>query len=156
MRTRSRRGWTFIELLTVMVVLGILSTLAVLRYIDLRHRATAVRVASELKTVQLAAFNHWAETGTWAASAPAGTTPPQLTPFLPSGFSFSKPEYDFQWENFIPPGGGPSGGMQLGIVVTPSDSRLMTALRQVLGNAAPFAVTGTTLTYIIIGPDGLI
>ena len=33
---RGRRGFTFIEMLIVMIVLGILASLAILRYIDLR------------------------------------------------------------------------------------------------------------------------
>ena len=36
----------------------------------------------------------------------------------PSSFSFAKPDYTLDWENFVPPGGGPSGGMQLGVVLT--------------------------------------
>ena len=34
-----RRGFTFIEVLVVMIVMSILATLAVLKYIDLKHRA---------------------------------------------------------------------------------------------------------------------
>ena len=50
-----RRGFTIIELLAVMIVIGLLAGIALLKYIDLRHRARAVQVASDLETVRLAA-----------------------------------------------------------------------------------------------------
>ncbi|MDH4349391.1 MAG: prepilin-type N-terminal cleavage/methylation domain-containing protein, partial [Gemmatimonadota bacterium] len=37
----SRRGWTLIELVTVIVVLGLLSMISVLKYIDLTRTGYA-------------------------------------------------------------------------------------------------------------------
>ena len=82
--------------------------------------------------------------------------PPALTPYLPLGFDFSKPEYTLDWENFVPPGGGPSGGMQLGVVLSSSNTRLTKVLAQNLGNKGPFIVVGSDLTFVIVGPDGRI
>ena len=42
----SRGGFTFIELLIVMIVLGILASLAVMKYIDLRHRALTAQATT--------------------------------------------------------------------------------------------------------------
>jgi hypothetical protein len=60
------------------------------------------------------------------------------------------------WDNFVPPGGGPTGTMQLGVVVSSSNARLMKALQDNLGNKAPFFMVGGTLTFVIVGPDGRI
>jgi hypothetical protein len=46
--------------------------------------------------------------------------------------------------------------MQLGVVVSSSNVRLMKALQDNLGSKAPFFVLGNTLTFVIIGPDGRI
>lgn len=155
MRARGRRsGFTLIELLTVMIVIGLLAGMAILRYIDLRHRARAAEAAADLEAVRLAAYGAWYENGTWPGEVGPGIVPPGLVQYLPASFRFDKSEYTLDWENFVPPGGGPSGGMQLGVVVTASDPRLQRALAQTLGNKGPFVNVGGTLTFIIVGADG--
>jgi prepilin-type N-terminal cleavage/methylation domain-containing protein len=153
---RGRRGFTFIEVLVVVVVLSILSSLAILKYIDLKHRALSASATADLQAVRLAAYSSWYEHGTWPGDAGAGVVPPGLTPYLPVGFTFSKPEYTLDWDNLVPPNGGPSGAMQLGVVVSTTNSRLMKALQDNLGSKAPFFVVGGTLTFVIVGPDGRI
>ena len=152
--SRHRQGFTIVELLAVMIVLGLLASIALLKYIDLRHRARAVQVAADLESVRLAAYGAWYEHNTWPNEAAAGQVPADLVPYLPQNFSFVNPEYTLDWENFAPPGGGPSGSMQIGVVVTASTPRLQTALEQTLGNKLPFVSLGGTLTFIIVGPDG--
>ena len=153
---RLRRGFTFIEVLVVVVVLSILATIAVLKYIDLKHRALSASATADLQAVRLAAYSAWYEHGTWPGESGAGATPPGLAPYLPVGFTFSKAEYTLDWENFVPPNGGTTGGMQLGVVVNSSNTRLMKALQDNLGSKAPFFVVGGALTFVIIGPDGRI
>ncbi len=153
---RRRRGFTFIEILVVVVVLAIFTSLAVLKYIDLRHRALSASATADLQAVRLAAYSAWYEHGVWPNEVAGGQVPAGLVPYLPSGFIFSKPEYTLDWDNFVPPGGGPSGAMQLGVVVSSSNAQLMKALQNNLGNKAPFFVVGGTLTFVIVGPDGRI
>lgn len=154
---RGRRGFTFIEMLTVMIVMGILATLAILRYIDLRDRATASGMASELNGIRLAAYNYWADHDAWPAEAAAGTVPVGLAPYLPRNFSFSRPRYTIDWENFVPADGSASGGngvMQVGLTVTSTSTGLIHALVLSAAGGAPFFVVGNTLTYIILEPNG--
>ena len=153
---RRRRGFTFIEVLVVMIVLSILASLAILKYIDLKHRAVSASATADLQAVRLAAYSAWYEHGTWPAEVGGGTVPPTLVQYLPVGFSFSKPEYQLDWDNFVPPAGGPTGAMQLGVVVSTGNARLMKVLQDNLGSKAPFFVVGGTLTFVIIGPDGSI
>jgi prepilin-type N-terminal cleavage/methylation domain-containing protein len=153
---RRRRGFTFIEVLVVLLVMSILATLGILKYIDLKHRALSSSATADLQAVRLAAYSVWYEHNTWPADVGAGTVPPGLVPYLPTGFSFDKPEYTLDWDNFVPPGGGPTGSMQLGVVVSSSNARLMKALQNNLGSKGPFFVVGGTLTFVIIGPDGRI
>ena len=44
-----RRGFTFIEVLVVMIVMSILATIAVLKYIDLKHRALSSSATADLQ-----------------------------------------------------------------------------------------------------------
>ena len=152
--TRNRRGFTFIELLIVVAVLAILAGLGMLKYIDLRHRALSAQVIGDLEAIRLAAYTGFYETGTWAPDAGAGIKPVALDSYLSRSFSFSKPDYTLDWENFVPPGGGPSGGMQIGVVVSAKNPRLARTLAQNLGDKTPFVVSGTTVTYVIVGADG--
>jgi prepilin-type N-terminal cleavage/methylation domain-containing protein len=153
---RRRRGFTFIEVLVAMIVFSILSTLAVLKYMDLKHRALSASATADLQAVRLAAYSAWYEHGVWPGEVGAGFVPPGLVPYLPGNFSFSRSEYTLDWDNFVPPGGGPSGGMQLGVVLTSSNARLVTVLKNSLGGKGPFFVMGGNLTYVIVGPDGKI
>ena len=54
---RGRRGFTIIELLIVIIVIGVLAMLGILRYRDLRNHAVASGVAAELNVIRLAAYN---------------------------------------------------------------------------------------------------
>jgi prepilin-type N-terminal cleavage/methylation domain-containing protein len=151
---RRRAGFTFVELMTVMIVLGLLAGLAILKYIDLTHRARAAQAAGDLEAVRIAAYGAWYETGKWPAEVGPGIIPPGLGQYLPVGFTFQRSEYTLDWENFVPANGGTSAGMQVGVVVTSNEPRLQRALENALGNKLPFIDVGGELTFIIVGPDG--
>ena len=151
---RARGGFTFVEMLVVMIVLGLLAALATLKYIDMKNRALTAQAAADMEAVRLAAYSTWYETGTWPAEAGPGIVPTEMVPYLAKGFTFTRPEYTLDWENFVPPGGGTSAGMQLGVVISSNNTRMQLALEQTLGNKGPFFITGSDLTFVIIGPDG--
>jgi prepilin-type N-terminal cleavage/methylation domain-containing protein len=151
---RRRAGFTFVELMTVLIVLGLLASLAILKYIDLTHRARAAQAAGDLEAVRIAAYGAWYETGKWPAEVGPGIIPPGLAQYLPAGFTFQRNEYTLDWENFVPANGGQSAGMQVGVVVSSTEPRLQRALENALGNKLPFTDVGGDLTFIIVGPDG--
>jgi prepilin-type N-terminal cleavage/methylation domain-containing protein len=153
---RARRGWTMVELLIVMIVLGLLAGIAVMKYIDLKHRALSAQATADLESVRLAAYSVYYETGVWPAETGAGIIPPLLIPYLPKSFSFDRPDYMLDWENLVPPDGGPSAGMQLGVVLTSTNTKLSQVLAQTLGDKSPFFMIGNTLPFVIVGPDGKI
>jgi prepilin-type N-terminal cleavage/methylation domain-containing protein len=145
-----RRGWTMIELLVVIVVMGVLSSLAVLKYIDLTRTAMTSRIVGEFVTVRLAAYNYEADNNNmWPAEVGPGVEPPELTPYLPGGFQFINPNYTLDWDNL-----GTGGPYQIGISMRTTDARLMNAIVQTLGTGAPYFVVGNTLTYVLIDPNG--
>jgi prepilin-type N-terminal cleavage/methylation domain-containing protein len=152
--SRGRRGFTFIELLVVIIVLGLLAALASLKYIDLKNRALTAQASADMEAIRLAAYGAWYETGTWPGEVGPGVVPAEMVTYLPKNFSFSRPEYTLDWESFVPPGGGTSANIQVGVVISSTDSRMQLALMQTLGNKGPFFVTGSDLTFVIVGPDG--
>ncbi len=149
--SRRRKGFTFIEILMVMIILGLLSSLAILKYIDFKRQAYSVKVASEMHAVRVAAFNYWADFQDWPAEVGAGVEPPPLGPYLP-GFPFAASDYTLDWDNFF---GGGGGAYLVGITVSTTDTKLLDAIKRNLGTANPFFLSGNSLTYIIVGSSGV-
>ena len=56
-----RRGFTFVELLVVMLLLGTLSSMAVPRFRDYKARASVAAMQSDLGNLKIAEETYWAE-----------------------------------------------------------------------------------------------
>lgn len=148
----TRRGFTLVELLIVMVVLGILAGLALIKSGDLHNAAIATQVSQEMRAIQIAAFNFYADKETWPAEAGPGQVPPGLSPLLPGQLagSFDRVVYVLDYDNI-----GAGDQNIISVSATTTDTRLMAKLIAYLGNKAPiFVVQGNRLTYLISGPGG--
>lgn len=146
-----RRGFTLIELVVVIVIVGLLASIVTLKYIDLSRTAYAAKVVGEFTTVRLAAYNYEADhNNLWPAEVGPGVTPPEMVPYLPQGFSFVTPTYLLDWDNRSPS----TVPYQLAVSLTSNDSRLLNALVQTLGRNAPYFFAGNRLTYILIDEGG--
>jgi prepilin-type N-terminal cleavage/methylation domain-containing protein len=154
MSRRDRRGFTFVELLVVFLVIAILAGMMVMRYIELKHRALAAQATSDMENVRLAAFTKFYDTGSWPSAPGPGVVPPELVPYLGAGFNFSKPEYKLEFENFVPPGGGTSATYQIAIRFSSSNQALVNTMLQVVGDRSPYVVLGNDVAVILVGPDG--
>lgn len=149
----TRKGFTLVELLTVIIVLSVLAGVAVMKYIDLRNAALAAQVASDVHAVRLAAFNYFADKEEWPAEVGAGTVPVGLGPLLPGQLaqSFDRRDYLLDYDNF-----GPGATeVMIGVAITSSNARLMAKFILTLGTKVPFYVSGNRLTYLIAGPGGI-
>jgi len=149
-RAKRRRGFTIIELLTVTIILGILSGIAILKYMDLRNAARAAEVASDFRTVMVAAYGYYSDNNDWPPDGSAGVIPPSLVQYLPGSFSFSKPEWTLDFDNLGL--GGPD--YVVGVTLSTANADLMNKLVRTLGTKQPYFKGGGTLTYIISAPDG--
>ena len=70
-----RRGFTMIELLTVILVIAVLAGISLLKFLDLRNTARAAEVVGDFRTVMVAAYNYHADNETWPPESPAGAPP---------------------------------------------------------------------------------
>ena len=146
-----RRGFTLIEMLVVVVVIGLLSSIVTLKYIDLTRTAYAAKVVGEFTTIRLAAYNYEADhNNQWPADVGPGVTPPEMIPYLPQGFSFVQQSYVLDWENRSPS----LTPFEVAITLTSGDAALMNSLQQSLGNNAPYFFSGNQLTFILIDQSG--
>ena len=154
MSRRDRRGFTFAELMVVMLVISILAGIMVMRYIELKHRALAAQATSDMENVRLAAFTKFYDTGQWPSAPGPGVVPPELVPYLGNGFSFTRPDYTLEFENFTPPGGGTSATYQVAIRFSSTNQNLVNTMIQVVGDRAPYIVLGNDVAVVLVGPDG--
>jgi prepilin-type N-terminal cleavage/methylation domain-containing protein len=146
------RGFTLIELMVVVIVLSLLASIALLKYIDLRNSAIATQMSQELRAVQVAAFNYYAEKEEWPPETGAGAVPVGLAPLLPGQLagSFDRGSYLLDYENF----GEGAPDVVIGVSVTSTDPKLFAKFVQYLGTKSPFFLSGSKLTYLITGPGG--
>ena len=65
MKHRRSGGFTLVELLIVIMIIGILAGLVLLAMGEARDTATATRIVSDLRTLKAAATMYYVDTGSW-------------------------------------------------------------------------------------------
>jgi prepilin-type N-terminal cleavage/methylation domain-containing protein len=84
----SRRAFTLVELMVVVVVIGVLAALASAAITRVKERSLASRIANDFKQIGAAFQQYVQENGTWpAATTTAGTIPTNMGPYLPAAFT---------------------------------------------------------------------
>lgn len=146
-----RRGYTLIEVLIVVSILGILTGLIAPQYRHLRRKAQAARIVGDFHAIRIAAFSYHADSKRWPRDVSRGVVPPEMRPYLPGNFSFSKPDHVFDWENWLSVDLRPAGpGEVLGISVIASDRELLVEVGNLLGDALTMDL-GDRRTFFIEG-----
>lgn len=119
---RVRRGFTMIELLVIIVVLGILAGVAIPKYIDYSERARASATAYSWRILTRALNQYIIDnSGAIPPNVNDALMPPQLTPYFHLEEYTRKPpvggmwDYD-EWSNF----GGGGAGLIVSVSVTQS------------------------------------
>lgn len=115
---------TFVELMIVVAIIGIVANIALPRLHDVRRRAEAASVIRDFIVVRGAAFDRFANAGEYPPTGGWGQVPPELVSALPLGFTFSKPNVTYRWRRWTLGRGGPqlSGeSVVLGLQIKTSD-----------------------------------
>jgi prepilin-type N-terminal cleavage/methylation domain-containing protein len=146
---RRRRGFTFVELMITMTVVGFLSAVAVPKYIDLKRRANTTRVIGDFQTVRVAVMAFYADSSYFPGEVGAGVVPQNLSQYLPIGFDFTKDTWQLDYERW-PSGGVGGSDVIVGVTVVTQDVVLAETTSRVLGNV-PQVAASPAFTFIISG-----
>ena len=83
------KGFTLIELMIVVTIVGLLARIAIPRVYQFRLRARATKIVGDLEVVRTAAFHVVADSGYYPGEEAPGTRPPSMQSYLPPGLSFT-------------------------------------------------------------------
>ena len=147
----NRRGFTLVELMVTVTIVGILANMALPAVSGLRRRAEAARIIADITTVRSAALDHYAGSGTYPPAGQWGSIPPTLAPSLPGGFEFGFRDVEYRWERWLLPHGlpaDPSQTVMAGLTVRTPDAALLAALRGLYRGHATFG-SSTQVTFIL-------
>jgi len=149
----NRRGVSFLELLIVMIIIGLLAQIALPRYHEMKLQAIAAKVSGDFNAIKLAAYAFHTENQQWPAESGPGVVPPELVPDLPEGFSFNRDEYSMDFENWQLPSGLPSNPgsrMLIALTITTTDSLLANIILLKLGHSTLHFTVGNTSTFALV------
>ena len=151
---RPSEGFSLFELLTAMVIVGILAQIALPNFKAMKAKARAVDVIGDIEVVEQAVRGYQADMVTWPPEAGPGVIPAGLERYLPDGFSFVGEGFQLDWENIRIPGGLPSApGMTrvLGVGVVTDEDDLADALVAVLGESSWLVIGSAYIRVLDIG-----
>jgi prepilin-type N-terminal cleavage/methylation domain-containing protein len=151
-RGDSRRGgFSLIELLMAVSIIGIIAGLAIPNMRQMVFRARATEVAADLEVVRVATVSYNGDLHRWPPEAGPGAVPPELNGYLPAGFSFQGNGYQLDFENWPLPGGlpgDPNTRQLIGVTVTAAEDQLSNAIAELLGGSIVFTA-GNAHTVVI-------
>jgi prepilin-type N-terminal cleavage/methylation domain-containing protein len=146
MRGRIRRGgFSLVELLVTLTIVGVLSSIAVPRYKGIKLRAQSAQVIGDFDVVRQAALNFYVDSGAFPGEASAGVVPGGLEKYLPSHFVFSNADWQLDYES-VSMGPGP-GEQFVGIAAITTEERLADIVMQTLSQGV--MKQGKKVTFII-------
>ena len=146
---RRRRGFSMIELMTVMAVIGLLAALGIPRYRDMKRRAFYANVVSDFNTVRVAAYNYFADNATYPPDGGSGVPPAVLVPYLPQGFQFVNENYTLDYD--VWPSPFDPSQLVVGVTVTSGDQALVNLVARNIQAGGMGINVGNGYTYIFAG-----
>lgn len=115
MRTRLR-GFTIIELIVVMAIIGILATLITINLTNAKYKANYTRVLADMDSIADAARLYKQEKKEWPANVNRNTLPTDtaFSQYLPSWPKTPCPGLCYDYDNYFDP---PATQSQIGITI---------------------------------------
>lgn len=149
---RRRAGFTLVELLTAVMVMGTLGRIAVPNVHELVLQARAQEIAANLGVLHLAAEEYRRDQGAWPENAWVGQVPEGLEEYLPEGFDLQGEGYRLDWERWrLPDGlpGDPEPGELPAVSVVTGEPALGQAVSELLDGTLPHYALDDRYTFVL-------
>jgi prepilin-type N-terminal cleavage/methylation domain-containing protein len=157
-RIRAGRGFTLLELVIVVTVIGILAGIAIPAYFGLVANTRAAQAVADLQAVRAAIYLYYGDLGRWPREAPAGMAPNGIGQNLPKNFAFSNKWYTLDYDNWVPlhlTGRAPSGTTTaIGVSIVCRDPKLLLRIQSLIRNAKFSRISRTKYTLEIATLNG--
>jgi type II secretory pathway pseudopilin PulG len=136
-----------------MALIGILASMAIPRYSDMKRRAIAASIVGDVHAIRVAAFSYYTEKSQFPPDAGPGVVPPELITYLPRDFQFALPDYTYDYESWSVSGGLPGSQATtiIAVSITTQDPLLAEFVLKLAGRGyVPFA-SGNKVTFFVTG-----
>jgi prepilin-type N-terminal cleavage/methylation domain-containing protein len=94
---RQTKGFTLIEILIVVAILGILASLLLPSAIQAYYKGRAAKVVNDMRVIRDTALRYQVDKNSWPRSRTWGRTPPEFQSYLPPGTSFDLSGWDVEF-----------------------------------------------------------
>jgi prepilin-type N-terminal cleavage/methylation domain-containing protein len=151
--TRRRAGFTFVEILTSMIIVAILAGIVIPKTGDFIKRAKAAAVVADIAAIRQNMEDFYNDSSRYPASGAMGQVPAGLAHYLPLNFSFVKPDYQLEYDNWTVTtsvSGVPAEVRLIGVTVQTGDARLGQLVMALL-SLEPHFQAGDEYTFIVSG-----
>ena len=130
------RGFSLVEVLVVVALIGILTNLGYQGMVSQVRRARAAAIVSDFLLIRQAAYDHLAASGEFPRDVNRGIEPPELTAALQGKVKWVNNSLGvkYDWENWIKTDGTPkhkSTGVAYGLSVVVSDPLVLEDIRHI-------------------------
>jgi len=97
-----KKGFTLVELLIVIVIIGILAAIAVPKFMGMETRARASTIISDANAIVQAGSMYYASKGEYPGDTYWGHMPDGLEEFIQEDFPFEYPDWEvrYSWDNY--------------------------------------------------------
>lgn len=151
-RRNGQQGFSMIELLVVLSILGVLVRMSLPALANMRREAIAADAVGDFNVIRAAAVSQFEATGSYPADGAAGQVPPGMAPFLPSGFAFTRKDYQLDWDHWTiaDSTGGAQTDYVLAVTIVAPDEMLHRQLLSTLGSNCTHWTVDDASTFVVM------
>ena len=152
MSRRRAMGFTLVEVMVVVIIIGLLGSIAIPKFSAIRRQATATQIVGDYDVVRHATLSFYVDSGYFPKEAGAGSIPKGLVKYLPTKYTFKKKLWTIDYENWTGKTSKAykSTGIVIGVSFTMQDTMLAQTAMILLGNE-PAVTVGNKYSFLISG-----